>query len=80
MTDLLLGFRSVALDRLPCHQGLQSLLDSADLLRLDVQLQGKERLQSGRLFRVLLIHHRSDKEPKHTFREPVLSPDTGTLQ
>lgn len=56
---LLLGFGGVALDWLPCHQWFQSLLHSADLLRLDVQLQGEERLQSGRLFRVLLIHHGS---------------------
>lgn len=66
---LLLGFRSVALDGLPCHQSLQSVLDSAYLVWLDVQLQGEERLQSGRLFRVLLIHHRSEhKKKQHPVR------------
>lgn len=59
---LLLGFRGVTLDRFSCHHGFQRLLDSADLLGLDVQLQGEEWLQSGWFFRVLLIHHRSEEE------------------
>lgn len=66
-TYLLLGFGGVALDRLPGHQRFKSFLNCADLLRLDVKLQGKERLQGGRLFRVLLIHHRSVKKCQTTY-------------
>lgn len=58
---LLLGFRGVTLDWFSCHHGFQRLLNSADLLRLDVQRQGEERLQGGRFLRILLIHHRSDR-------------------
>lgn len=46
---LLFGFCGITLDRLSCHQALQRILDRPDPVRLDVQLQGEERLQSGRL-------------------------------
>ena len=49
-THLLFGFGGVTLDRLSGHQALQRVLHSAYLVGLDVQLQGEEGLQGGRLF------------------------------
>ena len=49
-TYLLFGFGGVTLDRLSGHQALQRVLHGAYLVGLDVQLQGEERLQGGRLF------------------------------
>lgn len=46
-SHLLLALSGVALNGLPRHQYLQGLLDCADLLRLDVQLQREEGLQGG---------------------------------
>ena len=63
-TYLLLSLGGVALDRLPGHQGFQGLLNRADLLGLDVQLQGEEGLQGGWLLRVLLVHHGSNRETR----------------
>lgn len=68
---LLLGFRGVTLDRFSRHHGFQRLLNSADLLGLNVQLQGEEGLQSGRFFRVLLIHHRSEEENRGEIKGDV---------
>lgn len=46
----LFGFGGVTLDRLSGHQALSASLHGAYLVRLDVQLQGEEWLQGGRLF------------------------------
>lgn len=69
VTHLLLGFSGVALDRLASHHGLQSLLYGADLLRLDVQLQGEERLECSGLLGALLVHHRSTHTHKYHVSE-----------
>lgn len=77
----MLGFCGVSLDRLSCHQTFQGILHGADLVRLDVQLQGEEKLQRGRLLGTLLVNNRSvekkrnqnvikhDFQPDRTFKE-----------
>ena len=73
-TYLLLGFGGVALDRLSCHQALQRVLDGADLVGLDVQLQREEGLQGGRLLGALLVHH-GPEDGRHTaFQSPAGPP------
>lgn len=60
----MLGFCGVSLDRLSCHQTFQGILHGADLVRLDVQLQGEEKLQRGRLLGALLVNNRSVEKKK----------------
>lgn len=73
-TYLLLGFGGVALDRLSCHQALQRVLDGADLVGLDVQLQREEGLQGGRLLGALLVHY-GPEDGRHTaFQSPAARP------
>lgn len=63
-THLLFGFCGVTLDRLPCYQAFQGILNCAYLVRLDIQLQSEKRLQSSRLLRTLLVNNRSMESKK----------------
>lgn len=81
----MLGFCGVSLHRLSGHQALQGILHGADLVRLDVQLQGEEKLQRGRLLGTLLVNNRSRKkqrnqngikcdfQPDRTFKEELVT-------
>lgn len=62
---LLLGFCGVSLHRLSCHQAFQGILHGADFVRLDVQLQGEEKLQRGRLLGALLVNNRSVEKQRN---------------